>query len=408
MAEALHDTMSSPAFTEPPTELRAASFGKQYQAYVEDRNLLHELESHRGSAEDQKPNISTQAKVVRMHREAVGEAALYLFEGCPNLPTFTNHVAFAIRETDDPRDNETVIFDNHIMPPSLSEDVPSPIEAVMVTAEMKYIAFEFAKAGEASTTGLIMSGAPGWGAFYAPRGVHPRIEAPTPTNRSDLDLLAIVPEIDDIGETLAHYVDAGLIDKSELERFDTFKKLQKIGLADIFSLRSHYKGLEQSVHFLTHEITHTLTALHGVRQRSHGQHRINFVRDYRPNMPNNPNKNGGGYTIDDLKGLYIGELFGPRPEATERGYLTDSPVGSLLTVEGEKTYSLGLLDFFLAVRPEIIYDSQHKTEAWVNTLQSTIAHIQGAEKPKNIPRMLRMPKSTLRHIEHSLSLARDE
>jgi len=408
MTEVVHDTNLLNAYADPPAELRATSFGKLYQDYVTDRTVLHEKELQRHDPNAADLHLASQAKVVRMHRETLAEAAIYLFDACSDARTFTKHIASAIREREDPRDDDTVIFDGFVTPPSLHETMPSPVEACVVTAENKCIAQEFARVGEHTLTGLIISGANAWGAFYATRGVHPKLEEPSPLNRSDLDLLAIVPEIDDIGETLAQYVDAGLIKEAELERFDDFRRLQRLGLADVFSLRSNYKGFEQSVHFLTHEMTHAITALHPIHQREHDGQNINYLKDYRPNLPNNPGKNGGGYTIDDLKGLYIGRRFDPHLEATPQGYISESPVGSILTIEGQRTYSLGVLDFFLAIKPDIIYDPQKKAEVWVRTLQDTIAHIQGTEKPKNIPRMIRMPKGALRSIEHSVSLARDE
>lgn len=408
MTEVLHDADPLTAYADPPAELRATTFGKIYEDYATDRAILHEKERQRYDPNAADLHIVSQAKVVRMHRETLAEAAMYLYEACSDAQAFTGHIASAIRGYEDPRDDDTVIFDGFVMPPSLYETTPSPIESCVVTAENKYIAQEFAHAGEHVLTGLVISGANAWGAFYATRGVHPKLEEPNPRNRSDLDLLAIIPEVDDIGKTLAQYVSAGLIKETELERFDEFRRLQRLGLADVFSLRSHYKGLEQSVHFLTHEVAHAITTIHSLHQREHSGQNINYIRDYRPNIPNNPGKNGGGYTIDDLKGLYIGKPFDPRPEVSHLGYISESPVGSVLTIEGQKTYSLGVLDFFLAIKPDIVYDPEKKAEAWVRTLQETIAHIQGPEKPKNIPRMIRMPKGTLRYIEHSLSLARDE
>lgn len=399
MAEITANHLHSPlslSFQEP-------NFSEQYAIYTTERDILLALELTEHNSADQRN------KVVES-KEVLAGAATHIHTKHQDITAFKQYIAHEIRlacsEYTANHCTDTVLFSEYIAPLSHRETIPSPIESIMVTAENHAIAAKFAMAGESTLTGLVMSGANAWGAYFAPRGKHPALGESEPGGRSDIDLLAVAPDIDAIGSTIENYITAGLVDETERIRFEKFKELHRQGEVDIYSIRANYKGVEESIHFLTHDIMDAVTSVQSIRTRKEDGYKTNYLRDFRPNLPNNPNKNGGGYTIDDLKGLRVA-IFRPRPTAVENGQgcISESPLGTIYTIQGEQTYSLGLMDYFLAVLPKILVDTpDQRVASWIKELQTTIAHIQGEKEVVNVPRQLRMPKGALRDIQSTLSL----
>lgn len=411
MAEIVANHSPIDILSETPASFRVAPFSRVYDDYRDERRDLH-------TREIEGKDTAQQLRKVLWRKEVLAGVAADIYEAADNLSAFTQHIAVALEMSRQKRyesstDPRIIIMAAYIMPLSLQETrpspIPSPIESIMVTAENTAAAQDFADAGRGTLTGLIMSGSPGWGAYYAPHNTH-RPSASSETQqlrkRSDSDLLAIARDITTIGETLDTYIAKGMVSENERLRFAKFIELERQGKADIFSIRTHHKGLEQSIHFITHEIMDALVAIQGIRTREEDGHTINHLKDFRPNSPRNPTRNGGGYTIDDLKGLRMA-IF--RPNTTcledELGYISDSPVGSVITVNGERTYSMGLLDFYVAAKHRVLLDdSEGYVQSQTTALRTAIAQIQGERKPSNIPRSIAMPRGALREMQDWLSL----
>lgn len=408
MAETIATPSQSDEITTSPVALCVESLGKAYDTYRSQRKILHYLQTGN-------QNAAEQFHAVLHAKEGVADAAsdLYATIG-PNLPRFTDSVASALQSGSPERQStqataKEIILGAYVTPLSLLEGdrTPTAIESVMISAENTVIAERFAAVGRGTLTSLALSGATAWGAFYATRGRRTLAPKETkPENRSDIDLLAIAQDIDSVGNTIQNYVAAGLLDAKELERFNEFKKLQQNDQVDVFSVRSRYKGVEQSIHFLTHDVLDAIIGIRPIRAKRQNGNLINFVRDFRPNLPNNPQKNGGGYTIDDLKNLQRGRpIFRPEVAPAENGlgYISELPVGSVLKIRGEHTYSMGVLDFFVAIQKTL-----HDTDGWFQDraarLHQTIANIQGSREPMNIPREFRMSESAKQHIKNRLQL----
>lgn len=385
-----------------PPSLREPNFSEQYAIYTAERDVLLALELAEYDSANQRDKVVAS-------KEILAGAAAYIHAKHQDVSGFKGCIAEELRRarseyTDTNQDS--ILFSEYVAPLSTREALPTPIESIIVTAENYAIATEFAKAGQTTLTGLVMSGANAWGAFYAPRGKHPTLGESKPGDRSDIDLLAVAADIDTIGATLENYIAAGLIEETERIRFKKFKEMHRQGEVDIYSIRANYKGAEESIHFLTHDVMDAITSVQSIRVRKEDSHKTNYLRDFRPNLPNNPSKNGGGYTIDDLKGLRIA-VFKPQPTLLEDGLgcISESPLGTIHTIRKEQTYSLGLMDYFLAVLPKILVDTtdQH-VASWVKRLQTIIAHVQEEKEVVNVPRQLRMPKGALRDIQSTLSL----
>lgn len=411
MAEIVANHSPADILSEAPASFHVAPFSRVYDDYRDERRNLHDREL---AGKD----TAQQLHKVLWRKEVLAGVAADIYQASGSLSIFTEHIAAALeisrqKRHDSGADPRTIIMAAYIMPLSLQETrplpIPSPVESIMVTAENTAAAQDFADAGKGTLTGLIMSGSPGWGAYYAPHDIHrPSASSETqqPRKRSDSDLLAIAKDTAAIGETLDTYIAKGMVSEKERQRFAKFIELERQGKADIFSIRTHHKGLEQSIHFITHEIMDALVAMQGIRTRGEDGHTINHLKDFRPNSPRNPTRNGGGYTIDDLKGLRTA-IF--RPNTTcledELGYISDSPVGSVITVNGERTYSMGLLDFYVAAKHRVLLDNpEGYIQSQTAVLRAAIAQIQGKEKPINIPRSAAMPKATLREMQDWLSL----
>lgn len=380
---------------------------RAYRGYVEQRDDLHQIERIAPAPPQALDNVQNR-------KEEVARAARFLQEQTPDSDTLMRYLRQATLLGPATLDLDPTIAAcdpmkrEHMTPVSLHDaSIPSPVEAIVATIENREVAQIFAEASQDLLTGILLSGSSAWGEYYAPRGDRHLRPDRCEGERSDVDLIAIAKDVDAIGATIDAYIRKGLIDPSEQRRFETFAGLYAKDVADIFSVRAHYDNGEQSIHFLTEDTMEDISAVKTIRANDQGAHRVNLVHDFRPNLPANPGKNGLGYTLDDLKGMHNGHYM-PTPKAIldgseAVGYLSDSPVGSVIFKNGESTYLLGLMDFFIAIKPNIILDTHGRIENWVTTLQRNIAGIQQGVTPVQIPRQKRMPKDILHEIQEELT-----
>lgn len=387
-----------------PPALAGVIFRRAYSEYADSRDALHEIEQSRPA-----PQIALNA--IRSAREDVAEAASFLQRNTQN----TDELLHFVRQATllDTTATETLVasdaFEREYATPVSRYDtsLPSPIEAIVATTENTEIAQKFADTAKDSLTGLLLSGSTAWGAYFAPRGDKHLRPDRKEGDRSDTDMIAVAKDIEAIGTTIEKYVAEGLVDPEERERFAVFEHLHATQEAEVYSLRATYQDGEQSIHFMTEDTIASVSEAFAHRTREHDGKDIHILLDFRPNLPMNPIRNGKGYSIHDLKGLYNG-YYMPSPIEIAQGekamgYVTDSPVGSIISENGELTYSMGLMDFFMAITPKIVLDSDGKMKHWVEMLQRTIARVQDGVTPTQIPRAKRMPRNTIHRIQEELT-----
>lgn len=394
-----------------PPELTFAGIARQYEEYQHVRDMLHDplisaTERHELfiEADELKTNLADASSdayraIQQTRPDDVGRIFNFML-----VNTITNG-------TEDRGKQFCTEYARPISP--LHLDHTSPVESIVATTDNKAIAREFARVADASPlTGLLVSGANAWGAFYSVHGGrHPILDKyGVPFTRefdrqSDIDMLAIAPEIDDIGQAIEQYIAAGLIPASEKERFDAFRQMNVDGRVDVFSLRSHNRGIEQSIHFVPQYIIDATCTGEPVATAYRGDDEIDIVRDFRPNIPSCVGK--GGYEITDLKG-HNDTHFTPDLEriigsnGALLGYIAESPIGGPFTKNGEPSYGMGLFPFFLSVKPDIISDTDGYIAAATQTLKETIARTQQGVQPQRIIRAHRMSKTTLREVLEEL------
>lgn len=389
-----------------PASLAGRVLTTTYEQYVDERERLHYAEESGPAPQqilfnvhDTRERVAQAAQVLQESAASSGELLHYLGQA-----TLLGASSVDLGSTPP---TYKILAQEYMTPVSLHDPmIPSPVEAIVTTIENKEVAQTFAEAGRGSLTGMLLSGSTTWGEYFAPRGDRRWRPDRNEGERSDVDMIAVAKDIDAIGETIDAYIRKGLVDAAERQRFEAFEQLCAQSEVDIFSLRAYHKGGEQSVHFLTEAVMADVSNIETVRSSDQGSYRVNLLHDFRPNQPNNPGKNGKGYTIDDLKGMHQSHYM-PTPKIVAEGgktfgYISDAPVGSVILKSGESTYLLGLMDFFVAIKPDIILDTDGRIEGWVKTLQRNIAEIQQDVIPKQIPRQKRMPKHILRAVQGEL------
>lgn len=394
-------------------------FGEAYGSYVDVRNQLQEAEWRGGSS----PADLLQRTVDS--RESVAHAVLHLYDESDSLGEFDEKVE-AMLDADETAQLEAKQsgHDNPKLAAYLARvsllDVktPSPVEAIVTSKQNLGIASQFAGLAAQHATGMLMSGANAWGAFYEVKGDkpdHPFAENAVwrPDEASDIDLLMTVANTTDLKSVVNDLCDAEVVSPFERRRVAKYNQLYQRGEVDIFSLRAYFQGIEQSIHFLTDDYVDSIVELHpeGATAVTDNGHAIHIARDFRPNFPNSIRKTGG-YTLTDLKGLRADNFIPELSEVSDchgesLGYISQNTVGSVYEQNGERTYAMGVISFFLGIHPVILADRQTGLEQKISRFQSNIAEVMDGQAPAYVTRQERMPGYTLRRVQKDLSLIRN-
>lgn len=396
------------------------TFGESYAQYQDTRDRLHTLELTSGT----EPVLQEAALAETLRAKAsVAKAAISLYNQSASTAEFLQKVEDGFlssphfAEEGYRMGTDDAMLGAYLLPLSqLRDDIPSPIESIQATAKNLAIVDTFKASAEEVADGMLLTGANAWGGFYAVQGGipealrHEGISQLPYGEISDIDLLATADTVDELGQCVEKLIGDGLVEPTEKDRFTVFTQLHAQGEADIFSLRSHYGHVEQSIHFLTNEIVTQICLMTPPRVHTAGADlQYGIIRDFRPNMPGNVKKYGS-YPMGDLKGLQE-VSFSPniRKITSERGrtlgYLSENTVGGPATVVKEVTYYMGVLAFFMAVDPVILLDKTGKLENGSRVLQQRIATILQGAKPRFIPRQERMPEHALDRIQRMLQYA---
>lgn len=389
-------------------------FTERYRAYQKTRERLHEAENR-----EETIRIPELITATLQQKERIASLALKIYQSCKSIEEFeekmnvllTNPATLedAMRmNTDDP------LVGSYLLPLSLTnETIPSATESIRATIENLKIIAEFADIGRKNSEGILLSGTNSWGPFYAVRGGLPRELREAGMDQlkfdefSDIDFLITIRTVEEMGKVVADYVSAELFDSKELNRFYVFKEMYLSGRADIFSVRTYHGGVEESIHFIPSSKMDQLCKMERVNPREPDEYGIDSFRDFRPNLPGNLARHGS-YPTGDLKGLKIAS-FTPSiqeisyPEKTEpAGYLSETPIGGRATIEGQETYFIGVISFYLLVAPTILVDKENTLSLRIAELRNNIKSIMNGQPVKFIPRQDRMPQNILEEVKKSL------
>lgn len=286
--------------------------------------------------------------------------------------------------------------------------IAPPAEAILATSKNISVALQYANSASSLAMGTILSGSNAWGSFYAPKLIA-KSDSEKP---SDVDLLVAAKDTDAIGAIVEQYVEDGLVDGRETERFAQFVTLQRAGKASMFSLRSSTTGTEISAHLLGADMLQQVCSLNGLRSHiRHGRQAISVINDFRPNSPS-ATKRKSGYTLgilDAPAGQNIRYLPLHEPifdhHARHLGFIAQSPVGGYTLKDGVTTYTLGVIPTFLTSCPVIVGESNNQLSKLTSHYRSKIADIMGGRIITNIIRQEEMPSHSLRSVIESLSFS---
>lgn len=392
------------------------TFNDAYGSYLDRQDVLHDAERD-NNCEDKLTGMLHETLTAK---ELVAQAAMGLYHDSSTAGDFSRRITGliadhpeAISAAEKANYSDSVLH-GYISPVSLRrDDIPSPVESILATAKNLGIVNVFA-AQSSSAEGVLLSGTNAWGAFYAVKGGAPEqlLKQGTPQvpyNRfSDIDMLMYAPAVSDLGELVASHISAGLLDSRESKRFEAFEDMYEEGEADIFSVRAHFRDVEESIHYVLEDTLGQIRDQTPMRNRSvDGQPDIRYVRDYRPNIPGNVRKYGG-YPLYDLKrmrDLVFSPTIRKISDITGEplGYLSENTVGGPADVEGVATYYLGVLAFFLSVIPQVVMDREDKLSNSVAAFQERISLTMDGSPPVYVPRQERMPSYSIKEIRSTLS-----
>lgn len=385
----------------------------QHDDYRRLRDGLHVIEL-RGEPTKQASDATVAAK------EAIAYTTLALYAQSGTLDDFVADFKDTMDGSKGAQEDalrigiDDPVLAAHIYPLSLLNDRSvSPTEAVLTTARNLAVARQFSDSAQATADGVLLSGSTAWGSFYAVRGGVPaelrEIGVPQIeySSMSDIDIVVTAKDDEALGATVEQMVEEGLLEPRELERFDAYLGLRREGGADLFSVRSHFGGVEESVHFIPSETMRIILTRQPYRRTPVAAgHAINTLKDFRPNVPGSLTKEGG-YTLGDLRELVslrqVAEISPVGKEGRILGYVSRTPVGAPITVEGQPTFAMGIMTFLTNVYPIMLFDRDGGFRRQIEASQHDIAGALGGHPATNVMRRNRMPRRVLRSVLDSLS-----
>jgi hypothetical protein len=387
-------------------ELKRA-FKDAYQIYRELRERVYREDE---ATEPDSSSEELQAQFADT-KNLLSSTILDVYRQSASLDEFEGHLKDILSYSGNvpPEDLEEYALGAYIYPPSLKDgQTHSPIEAIYSTYENLRIIGEFLEVGERHSDAILLSGTNAWGAFHAVKGKIPSqlvdigVEQRDYSEMSDIDFLITARNIEELEIVFRDYIEAGLIDQDEIKRLDAFKDLLQSDGVEVFSVRSHYKGVEESIHFMLED---TITKISNTSEERN-EDGIGFVRTLRPNIPGNVKEHGGYLTGDLLNltkkvfDLHL-ELLADKMSEKSLGYISRMPTGGFTEVDGRKTYSIGLLSFYLLIAPTILFDRNGRMHDATNQLKERVKTILGGSLPAYVPREERMDPRVLQQIKES-------
>ncbi len=278
--------------------------------------------------------------------------------------------------------------------PSVAERPVGTKEAIQITKKHFDIIEKFTKIAEDIVQGMLLTGSTAWGAY----------NAVTPS--SDIDLLFIATDIEILKKVIERYIQAGLISSFEKDRFLKFEILTRKYPVSQFSIITHYQGVPVSLDFLTENSLEAICGLRpiGIVELKTDATVINVrtIKELRSNLPKT-----SGYSLDNLtKEEKI--IYHPKFEIIKNnkekilGYLSDTLIDGQTTEQDPPVYFLGVMAFFLAISPIILFDKNKKIQQSLDSIQKSIGCLLNNKLPEYITRQERMLPVILKKIKESL------
>lgn len=286
---------------------------------------------------------------------------------------------------------------------------PNLNESILSTLDCLEIAQHYTDAASEHAEGVLLSGSSAWGSFHATKGE--RIDRGESNDPSDIDLLIEISDLEAGWQTIQKYVDIGLVAPSELQRFALFSKMYLNNQVDIFSLRSHESGKEVSIHFVDSATLSAITNMDpAVGATAQDNQKTPVLRDYRPNMPS-VCKSGKGYVLHDFMNKshhkFVPETVTEFNQDMQSDVIAQSPLGIELNNNGQASYAIGVLPFFLAIHPVVIGERNNKMSEHIRTMQQNIGKKLGGHAPTSIIREERMTRYTRARVVDALTYTND-
>lgn len=399
----LHESIQPPV--SESTESLSGEFKVAYEKYRQVRKICQEAE---GSADTEKAD--KLLKEILEIKEQLSELIISIFSKFPSLEEFEKKLKEMLAEVGNVPIEEVndYILGSYVYPPSLRHpNIRSPIESIWATLENLKIVAYFAKMAEKNAEGMLLSGGISHTPFLGVKGKVPeelvKEGAPQLAYRefSDIDLMLTFKNTSQMKSLVEDFVSANVFGEDELKRFKLFERLQQEGKADLFSVRSHYQGVEQSLHFLLQNTAETI--VRGDEPLS--REGIRYMRDFRSNLPRS--FEGKKYTAYDFKDG--GEVEFPthfeqvKYDELEQiaGYVSDTPTGGVVEKEKEKRYVVSVLSWFFLVTPTILIDKNNSLSSQVNEFQKRVKGLLGGKPPLITRCQQKMSKAAFKRLQKS-------
>lgn len=254
-----------------------------YQKAREELNILELREEH--------GLIPELTQKVLGHQEELANLTMGIYNQCSSIAEFEEKMKQILTNPATEEDAIRMGIDEPILGSYLhplsttNESIPSPTESIQATIENFKTISEFTNVGKKSADGLLLSRTNAWGPFYAVKGSIPHelqdagVDQLGYSEFSDIDLFVTNHTIEGLQQVVDDYADAGLIEPKEKERIRLFDELYRDGHADIFSVRSHYRGVLESIHFMPWEKLEQMCSLQRVNPKPYGEYGLDYMRD---------------------------------------------------------------------------------------------------------------------------------
>ncbi len=247
------------------------------------------------------------------------------------------------------------------------------------------IAKKFVESSNSFAEGVFLSGSNAWGANYAVN------------KNSDIDLIIIVKEIEQIGQIIEKYTEEGLVGIEQKNRFEIFQILHTNKKADTFSFRISNNNTWVGIDFIPFEIVERITKFKSMEtvicEDDKGNINLRIINEFRSNPPKKD-----GYSVDGLTETRK-LVYHPKFENIKSyGCVSQTLVDGI--DERNTMYFLGVISFFFAIEPVILFDKEGQLAECTKIFQSNIKGRLNSQIPMYITRQERMSDESLNRIKN--------
>ena len=343
-------------------------------------------------------------------KEKLALLFIKIYNLSPNLSQFEETVRKIIAEyvIKFNKDPEEYLRDATLFPGSLKDsNIRSPIESLVASIENLKRIGRLAEISEPYLDGLVIGGSMAYGPFFSVKSDRKillseefGINIESGGEVSDIDGLMLLENFHNLPNLIDGLIKSGLCSPEELRRSEKFLELWKNGQADIFSYRYTGNGVEESFHILD-----GITLGKILDNHKHIANKVGHLKDFRPNIPS---KSPRGYyrligmrTGKEIKFPISIEEISDKLELPI-GYISDTPTGGFMDINGIIDYYPSVLTHILLMSPIIPSDRHNKLDGIINNLATEINSRIDLGDTINIYRHQRMPKNLLKEVAKSI------